>query len=91
MADFAEMNIHETSAFLGLENYLLETTIPGIENMRRALTAAVLSEQYHQFQSCKGTIYNAEKIANISKQASKWSRDRAKMVALIHAEEQFLK
>ncbi len=45
MAEYAEINTHDMSTFMGLENYLSPDTP---QKMRRTIWNAVLSEQSHQ-------------------------------------------
>ena len=42
MTEYAEMNAHDTSAFMGLENYLLPDRPQEIELRRRSIWNAVL-------------------------------------------------
>jgi hypothetical protein len=42
VAQYAELHVHETSAFLGLENYLSQMSIREVKKRRRAIVNAVL-------------------------------------------------
>mmetsp|Transcript_15488 Transcript_15488/g.23498 ORF Transcript_15488/g.23498 Transcript_15488/m.23498 type:complete len:161 (+) Transcript_15488:127-609(+) len=79
---FAEMNVNDTSAFMGLEAYLSPNTARMIRLRRRALWAAVLREQ--QRQRVAG-ICDPEAISIISEELSEKSRKRSKIIAMIHA------
>ena len=48
MAQFAEMNVRDTSAFLGLEAYLTKSSSRGVVERRRTIADAVLAEQRRQ-------------------------------------------
>lgn len=83
MVQFAEINAHETSAFMGLENFLSEETTRQIKLHRRATYRAVLREQMRQGET---GIHDAKVMASVSEEASLWARTRAEIIALMHAE-----
>ena len=83
MAQYAELNSNNTSAFLGLENYLSSTTPREIFRRRRAVATAVLAE--HQRQSDEGMCDPAA-IARVSEAESEVSRRRARLIGLLHAD-----
>ncbi|KAL7538431.1 hypothetical protein ACHAXR_008541 [Thalassiosira sp. AJA248-18] len=82
MAQFAEMNIHDTSTFLGLEKFLLDTTHQKIKWQNNAHRQAVLFQ--HRCQVHLG-IYDADALARTSEATSDWSRKRARIIGLLHA------
>mmetsp|Transcript_23314 Transcript_23314/g.49869 ORF Transcript_23314/g.49869 Transcript_23314/m.49869 type:complete len:175 (-) Transcript_23314:3-527(-) len=92
MAQFAERNVRDTSAFMGLERYLSDTTTREIRYQREALHAAVLGEQRRQQLEASrggdgcGTAVDPERMARVSEKATEWCRRRARIIALIHAE-----
>lgn len=83
MAQYAELHCDESSAFMGLESYLTETTTQEIRYQRRRIKDAVLHEQRRQ---CEAGVYDADALANVSKAASDWSRKRSVIIALLHAD-----
>eukprot|EP00579_Thalassiosira_antarctica_P021681 CAMPEP_0201972422 /NCGR_PEP_ID=MMETSP0904-20121228/41665_1 /ASSEMBLY_ACC=CAM_ASM_000553 /TAXON_ID=420261 /ORGANISM="Thalassiosira antarctica, Strain CCMP982" /LENGTH=87 /DNA_ID=CAMNT_0048522251 /DNA_START=357 /DNA_END=620 /DNA_ORIENTATION=- len=83
MAQYAEMNIQDTSAFMGLEKYMSKKTKKEIVYKREALYRTVHSEQQRQFEA---DIYDPDAMAKISQGWSDWSRKRAEIIGLIHAE-----
>ena len=84
MAQFTELNANETSAFMGLENYLSETTTREIKYQRDAIRRQVLHE--HGWQIREG-MHDPDAIASNSEAASDWSRKRAGIIALIHTDQ----
>ena len=48
MAEYAELHVKDTSAFLGLENYMTKNAFKEIRRRRKAVPVAVLSEQCRQ-------------------------------------------
>ena len=82
--DPAEMlgNIVDTSAFIGLENSLSQSTNIEVIQKRRAIVVAVLSEQNRQLSL---GIHDINTLANISAAQSAWARERARTIALIHS------
>ena len=83
LAEFAERNTHDTSLFMGMENYLLKTTPEVIASRRQSVTEAVLKEQQRQVDE---GICDVERMARVSRGASDVSRERAQIVALLHAD-----
>eukprot|EP01083_Nonionella_stella_P123184 371078_1 len=83
MAQFAELNANETSAFMGLENYLSETTTREIKYQRDAIRRQVLHEQDRQIRE---GVHDLDAMASVSEAASDWSRKRAGIIALIHTD-----
>ena len=83
VAQYAEMNVHDTSAFMGLENYLSKDTTEKIRYRRDAIRKAVLLEQQRQLDLC---IHDPEAISILSSQVSELSRKRAHIIGLLHAE-----
>lgn len=82
VAQYAELNSQETSAFLGLEGYLSENTAREIRCRRMTICRAVLLEQLRQFDA---GIFDPESIANIAMQISEISKMRAQIIGLLHA------
>ena len=82
MAQYAMLNINDTSSFLGLENYLTESVIPEIMLRRRMHIEGVLGEHHRQIHD---GIQDHDQLSSISQERSKWARNRARIVALIHA------
>ena len=83
MAQYAEMNVQDTSAFMGLEKFMSKKTPKEIVYKREALYRTVHSEQQRQFES---GIDDPDVMAKISLGWSDWSRKRANIIGLIHAE-----
>jgi len=83
MAQYAELNAHETSAFMGLEKFLSRETSREIKYQRDALRMAILYEQQRQIEA---GIYDPDTMANISEVASAWCRKRSRIIALLHAD-----
>mmetsp|Transcript_32799 Transcript_32799/g.59186 ORF Transcript_32799/g.59186 Transcript_32799/m.59186 type:complete len:158 (-) Transcript_32799:181-654(-) len=86
VAQYAEMNVHDTSAFMGLENYLSKDTTQEIGHRRGSIRRAVLLEQQCQLDI---GIDDPEAISIISKALSEKSRLRARMIGLLHDDETF--
>jgi len=82
LAQFAEIIMNSTSAFMGLEAYLSRNTATMIRLRRRAHWGAVLREQ--QQQRVAG-IYDPEAISNISKELSEKSRKWSRIIGMLHA------
>jgi len=82
MAQFAEQNAQDTSAFLGLEDYLSKVTFLEIKNRRRAVIRAVLVEQDRQNRF---GIVDSEAIANVSRTVSDVAERRARIIGMLHA------
>ena len=85
VAQYDESHVNETSAFLGLENYICQQTYKEIKRRRRAIIDAVLSEQMHQ--ECYG-FTDVDAIADVSRTVSDMSYRRARLIAMLHAEEE---
>ena len=83
MAQYAEMNVQDTSAFMGLEKFMSKKTPKEIVYKRGALYRTVHTEQQRQFEA---GIYDPDVMAKISLGWSDWSRKRANIIGLIHAE-----
>lgn len=81
MAQYAELNSNETSAFMGLESFLSEDTAHMIKVKRRAILVAVTREQRRQDEA---GVHDAVAMAKVSEAVSLWSRTRAQIIALIH-------
>jgi chemotaxis signal transduction protein len=75
-------NIVDTSAFIGLENCLSQSTCMEVIQKRRAIVVAVLSEQNRQLGL---VIHDISTLATISAAQSAWAQERARTIALIHA------
>ena len=78
MAEYAEQHREETSAFLGLEDYVTQA----IKYRKEAITAAVLSEQRRQDRS---GIKDPDALARVSEAVSDVSARRAQIIGMIHA------
>ena len=84
VAQHAESNLHNTSAFMGLENYFSETTPCEITCRRRTIRRAILLEQQRQLDV---SIQDPGAISSISQVLSLESRNRARIIGLLHADE----
>jgi len=84
IAEYAERNAADTSLFMGLENYLTNSTSDSIRRRRRAVVEAVLLEQARQIMAHDG-ICDHEKLAKISEAVTAVDQRRAYIIALIHA------
>lgn len=82
VAQYAEINVSNTSAFMGIENHLSEQTTQGILNRRRSIRNAVLAEQDRQM---KAKIYDPDEMAKVSQAESERSRLRAHLIGMMHA------
>lgn len=82
MEQYAMLNVQETSAFMGLENYLSNAAAIGIRRRRSAVRAAVLREQHRQDEM---GILDFDAMSNASKAATQVALKRARIVALLHA------
>ena len=83
IAQYADRNIQDTSVFMGLERFFSKKTPKEIVYKRKAICRAVCSEQQRQLEA---GIYDPDEMASISQAASEWSRNRARIIGLIHAE-----
>ena len=72
------------TTFVGLEYYLSTSIIKQKHIRRKRVRQAVLSEQHRQFMINSGALYNATAIAEISERESNLSRQRARIVGLLH-------
>ena len=79
---YAGMNIHNTSTFMGLENSLSENTATNIRNRRRAVWEAVSTEQKRQIDI---GIHDPLALSVVAGNLSKLSRTRARIIGLLHA------
>lgn len=83
MAEYAEINSGDTSAFLGMENYLSPTTTKEIRCRRITICVMVLLEQERQSRS---GVNDPERIAQVARGVSEASAVRARIIGLLHAE-----
>ena len=72
----------DTVSFLGLERHLSDSTMENIVNARRRILGAIFVEQDHQMNE---GFYDADALANVSEAESEWSRQRARVIGLLHA------
>ena len=79
---FAEENIDNTAAFLGLDNFLTEATLHEVISRRNMLFREVLREQRRQMET---GAYDADRLATVSEHNSSWSTSRAFIIAKIHS------
>jgi hypothetical protein len=79
---YAELHVSESSAFLGIENYLSKATTIEVAKRRRAIVDAVLLEQERQYRS--GDI-DAGIMAVTSEAISGLSTRRARLIARLHS------
>eukprot|EP00584_Thalassiosira_punctigera_P017769 CAMPEP_0172561144 /NCGR_PEP_ID=MMETSP1067-20121228/91757_1 /TAXON_ID=265564 ORGANISM="Thalassiosira punctigera, Strain Tpunct2005C2" /NCGR_SAMPLE_ID=MMETSP1067 /ASSEMBLY_ACC=CAM_ASM_000444 /LENGTH=85 /DNA_ID=CAMNT_0013351125 /DNA_START=159 /DNA_END=416 /DNA_ORIENTATION=+ len=82
MAEYAEMNTHDTSAFMGLENYLSPDRPHEVKLRRRSIWNAVLSEQQRQVDA---DIEDPKAISKVAESFSDLSRKRARIIGLLHS------
>ena len=83
MAEYAELHVKETSAFLGLENYLTQDAFRAIKHRKGAIQRAVLSEQHRQDRL---GINDPDALASASQSVSDMSTRRARIIGMMHAE-----
>lgn len=83
VAKFAEANLEDTSVWMGLETYLEDDTAGKIRRQRKLISAMVKKEQ--QRQNAAG-INDPDAMAKVSEAVSKWSRTRAEVIGLLHAD-----
>ena len=83
MAQKAELHVKDTSAFLGLENYLTKNTLQEMKYRRKAAPMAVLSEQHRQDRL---GINDPDALASASQAVSDMSTRRARIIGMMHAE-----
>ena len=81
--EYAELNILETSVFMGIENYLSKDVSQEIGFRTAAIISAVLSEQQRQWDI---GIHDPEIICFISEALSEQSRVCASFIGLLHAD-----
>lgn len=83
LADFAESNLEDTSSWMGLETYMTDNAARMVRSRRKSIVTAVLEEYDRQ----DGTgIYDPDALARVSAAASDVSRQRARVIALLHDE-----
>lgn len=82
LASYAERNINDTSTFMGLEGYLTSNTVKETVRRRQMFLDAVKDEQLRQIQE---GINDPEALASVARTMSQWARDRARIIALLHA------
>jgi len=82
MAQYAELHVQDTSAFLGLENYMAQDTFRGVIYRKEAIIVAVLSEQRRQ---CRSGINDPDALAHVSQAVSDLSTRQARIIGMIHA------
>ena len=75
--------VQDTSAVLGLESCLSESLFEEIISRREALMMEIRFEQERQLSI---GICDPDILANISEVGSEWSRRRALMIGLLHAD-----
>ena len=81
MAEYAELHVEDTSAFLGLESYLSQDVLQGIKRRKEAILGAVLSEQLRQ---SRVGINDPDALAQVSQSISDLSTRRARIIGMIH-------
>ena len=81
MAQYAKLDVNDTCAFLGIENYLSKATTREVAKRRRAIVNAVLFEQDRQYRS---NNIDVDIIAVVSKAVSGLSARRARLIAMLH-------
>ncbi len=84
MTEYAEMNSHDTSAFMGLKNYLSPDRPREINHRQRAITNAVLSKQSRQIHTGAN---EPEATSKVAKLMSELSSNCARIIRLLHASE----
>ena len=82
MAQYAVMNADDTSVFLGLEKYITADTP---KKIRAATYNHKMMVLYEQERQCVAGIHNAEELARVSQEASRWCWHRSQIIAQIHA------
>ncbi|KAL7534860.1 hypothetical protein ACHAWF_004975 [Thalassiosira exigua] len=83
VAQYADMNVQDTSAFMGLESHLTDITFERIVERRRRIAHAVISEQRRQDHA---GVYDPITMSKISEAESNCSRKRARIIGLIHTD-----
>ena len=84
MAEYAKLKSNDTSAFMGLEAYLFESSSVGYKRrteQKNAQRGAVILEQFRQL---KLGVEDPDALANVSKTWSGESRERAHIIGLLH-------
>ncbi len=84
MTKYAKMNTHDTSTFMGLENYLSPYRPQEIYLKQRSIWNAVLSEQQRQIDA---DIEDLKAISIVAKPVSDLSMKRTRIVSLLHVSE----
>ena len=72
----------DTSVFMGLENFLTDTSFQQVILRRKAIRRTVIFEQRRQLNA---GIYNPDEIAQVSGAESGCSVKRAHIIGLIHS------
>ena len=85
IAQLAEMNVQDTSVFLGLEKLFSDTTYREIERQKCMHRRGILSEQARQLRY---GVYDADALGRVSEGTSDWSRRRARIIGLLHADKE---
>eukprot|EP00581_Thalassiosira_minuscula_P004385 CAMPEP_0183736506 /NCGR_PEP_ID=MMETSP0737-20130205/49455_1 /TAXON_ID=385413 /ORGANISM="Thalassiosira miniscula, Strain CCMP1093" /LENGTH=81 /DNA_ID=CAMNT_0025970519 /DNA_START=347 /DNA_END=592 /DNA_ORIENTATION=+ len=78
-----DMNVEDTSAFMGLENLLSREIYEEVLDNRRIVKIAVCHEQKRQMEA---KTYDPNVLSLVSQSFSEWSRKRARIIGLIHAD-----
>ncbi len=81
VAQYAERHVHDTSAFMGLENHLSESTTGGIRRRRDVIGRAVKTEQRRQADA---GVCDPEAMSAVAEYFSDYSRRRARIIGLLH-------
>jgi len=83
VAQCADMNAQEMSLFMGLESYLLETTMLETYYQRRAITSNILSEQERKLRE---GIYDPNSMTDVLVAALDWAMKRSQIITLLHSD-----
>mmetsp|Transcript_14223 Transcript_14223/g.30385 ORF Transcript_14223/g.30385 Transcript_14223/m.30385 type:complete len:176 (+) Transcript_14223:81-608(+) len=81
VAQYAEMNMHDTSTFMGLERYFSQNKSRETARLRREICREVIAEQQRQMDA---GIYDPEATSLVSEGLSEKSRRRARIIGLLH-------
>mmetsp|Transcript_27038 Transcript_27038/g.51116 ORF Transcript_27038/g.51116 Transcript_27038/m.51116 type:complete len:176 (-) Transcript_27038:256-783(-) len=81
VAQYAEMNMHDTSAFMGLERYFSQNRSRETDRLRREICREVIAEQQRHMDA---GIYDPEATSIVSEGLSEKSRRRARIIGLLH-------
>ena len=74
----------DTDNFIGLENFITETSHIEVQAHRYATIRAILTEQQRQNEA---GICDPDALAAVSIEESDWARDRAHFFGTLHAPE----